>query len=54
MNREDERRQFNVRIPKDLINFLKVEAKNNHRTVVSQLIYVLRKEQSRVETEAKE
>lgn len=54
MIEENERSQFNVRIPKDLISFLKIEAKNNHRTVVSQLIYILRKEQSSVETENKE
>lgn len=53
MTQKDERRQFNVRIPKDLITFLKVEAENNHRTVVSQLIYILRKEQSHVSSKKK-
>ena len=43
-----ERKQFNVRIPKDLIEFLKSQAKKEHRTVVSQLIYILRKEQNNV------
>lgn len=53
MTQKDERSQFNVRIPKDLITFLKVEAKNNHRTVVSQLIHILRKEESRVSSKEK-
>lgn len=48
MSEDIERKQFNVRIPSDLIYFLKVQAKKDHRTVVSQLIYILRKEQSNV------
>lgn len=48
MSEDIERKQFNVRIPSDLIDFLKVQAKKEHRTVVSQLIYILRKEQNDV------
>lgn len=48
MSDNAERKQFNVRIPSDLIEFLKVQAKKEHRTVVSQLIHVLRKEQDNV------
>lgn len=48
MSGNTERKQFNVRIPSDLIEFLKVQAKKDHRTVVSQLIYILRKEQNNV------
>lgn len=48
MSDNAERKQFNVRIPRDLIEFLKVQAKKEHRTVVSQLIHVLRKEQNNV------
>lgn len=46
-----ERKQLNVRIPSDLIFFLKAQAKKEHRTVVSQLIHVLRKEQENVKEE---
>lgn len=48
MSDTNERKQFNVRIPSELILFLKIQAKKEHRTVVSQLIHVLRKEQSNV------
>ena len=48
-----ERKQLNVRIPSDLILFLKAQAKKEHRTVVSQLIHVLRKEQENVEDKKK-
>ncbi len=50
MSDNKERKQFNVRIPSDLIDFLKAQAEKEHRTVVSQLIHVLRKEQARAET----
>lgn len=48
MSDDIERKQFNVRIPKDLIVFLKCQAEKEHRTVVSQLIHILRKEQTNV------
>lgn len=46
----DNRRQFNVRINGDLVEWLKKYAKDNHRKVPEQLTYILEQEKERAET----
>lgn len=47
----DKKRQFNVRINGDLVEWLKKYAKDSHRKVPDQLTYILEQEKSRVEAE---
>jgi len=46
MARQD--KQVNVRIPDDLADWLKQHAKDNCRSVTSQLIVMIKEEQARV------
>lgn len=45
------KRQFNVRLDGDLIEWLKKHAKDNHRKVPDQLTYILEQEKARAEAE---
>lgn len=44
------KRQFNVRIDDDLIEWLKKHAKDSHRKVPDQLTYILEQEKARAES----
>lgn len=46
-----EKRQFNVRLEGELIEWLKNHAKDNHRKVPDQLTYILEQEKARAESE---
>ncbi|MFZ2843357.1 hypothetical protein [Psychrobacter sp.] len=47
----DKKRQFNVRIDGELVEWLKNYSKDSHRKVPDQLTYILEQEKARAEAE---